>query len=83
MKSAKVIGINNDRDRNPVGTYNSNLIFNTRVYDVVFPYGAIQKYSANFIAEILYIQVYEEFHRYKLMDDISKHHNDKIVVING
>ena len=41
MQAATVIGRISDYDGNPVGTYNINPIVNTRVYDVMFPYGAI------------------------------------------
>ena len=51
MGAAKVIGKTTNSDGVPLGTYNSNPILNTRVYDVMFPDGSIQQYSANIIAE--------------------------------
>ena len=43
---------------------------NTRVYDVMFPYGAIQLYTAKQIAENIYTQCDEEGFRYQLMKNI-------------
>ena len=43
MQAAMVIGRITDYDGNPVGTYNINPIVNTQLYDVMFPYGAIQQ----------------------------------------
>ena len=47
MKAARVIGRATNNDGEPVGMYDSNPILNTRVYDVMFPDGSIQQYSAN------------------------------------
>ena len=49
MRSAKVVGRASDRDGMPIGEFNENPILNTRVYDVMFPDGNIQEYSANVI----------------------------------
>ena len=34
-----------------IGNHNKNLLLNTLVYDVEFPYSAVKKYAANVIAE--------------------------------
>ena len=54
MQAAKVIGRSTDIEGNPIGSYDPNPMLNTRVYDALFPDGAIQQYSANLIAESLY-----------------------------
>ena len=36
IRAAKVIGRSRDRDGNHIGTYDSNPILNSRVYDIVF-----------------------------------------------
>ena len=47
--SAKVIGQVKDNNGKVKGTYNKNLILDTRVYDVMFPEGAVYQYAANII----------------------------------
>ena len=68
MRSARVIGRATDANGIPVGTYNSNPVLNTRIFNVMFPDGNIQQYSANIIAENIYSQVDEEGYRYVLLD---------------
>ena len=60
-----------------------NKIVNTRVYGVMLPDVAIQKYSENFIWENLYRQVEKKGHRYKFMDEIVYHCKDKTMVTNN
>ena len=55
-------------------------MLNTRVYDVMFPDGAIQQYSANLIAESLYEHADEDGHRYQYMDSILDHKKTKEAV---
>ena len=42
------------------GQYNENPILDTRVYEVMFPNGVMQEYSANVIAENMWAQVEED-----------------------
>ena len=76
LQAGKVIDRATDADGNPAGEYHSNPILNTRVYDVQFPAGMIQQYSANIIAENLYSQVDEDGRRYTMLDDIVEYSND-------
>ena len=76
MQAARVISRAKDAEGKVIGTYNNNPILDTRVYDVMFPDGAVQQYSANIIAENLYSQVDEEGHRYQLMEGIVMHRRD-------
>ena len=43
-------------------------MLNTRVYDVMFPDGNVQQYSANVIAQSIYDSVDEDGHRHQLLD---------------
>ena len=76
MRAAKVIGRSRGPDGNAQGSYNTNPIINTRVYDVMFPDGAVQQYSANVIAENMMSQVDEDGHRYQMVDYIVDHRKD-------
>ena len=64
MQAAKVLGRSTVIEGNPIGTYDPNPMINTRVYDVMFPDGAIQQYSANLIVENLYDNADDDGHRY-------------------
>ena len=77
MKTARVVGRATGADGVPVGTYNSNPVLNTRVYDVMFPDGSIQQYSANVIAENIFNQVDEEGYRYIFLDEIVDYRKDE------
>jgi hypothetical protein len=73
MQSAKVIRRTKDAEGKLVGKYHRLPYLNTQVYDVAFPDGGIEQYSANVIAENIYSQVDDEGHRYQLLDDIVDH----------
>ena len=49
-----------DEDGKVIGEYNDMPIFNTKLYDVEFPGGAIKPYAANVIADNIYDQVDSE-----------------------
>ena len=57
MISAKMVIWVKDKDGKLKGTYKNNPILDTRVYDVMFPYGAVCQYAENIIAENMYSQV--------------------------
>ena len=80
MQAAKVISRAKDGDGNVIGEYNRNPILDSRVYDVMFPDGAVQQYSANVIAQNLYSQVDEEGFRYQLLDGILTHRKNEHAV---
>jgi hypothetical protein len=71
--SGKVIARKRDADGNPIGKANMNPILDTRVYDVEFPDGNVDKYAANIIAESMVAQVDDEGIQYLLMDEITDH----------
>ena len=79
-----------DKDGKVKGTYNKNPKLDTRVYDVMFPYGAVFQYVANIIAENMYSQVDSNCHHTLLLKEINDHRklamavhiDDKFVVSN-
>jgi hypothetical protein len=72
----KVIARKRDAHGNPIGRSAANPIFDTRIYQVEFPNGRIEEYSANIIAECLYSQVDHEGNQYLLLDKIIDHERD-------
>ena len=57
MSSSKLVSRVKDKYVKVKGTYNKNNTLDTRVYDVMFSYGAVCQYAANIIAENMYSQV--------------------------
>jgi hypothetical protein len=76
MRAARVIGRSKGPDGSVKGSFNTNPILNTRIYDVMFPDGAVQQYSANIIAENMLSQVDAEGYRYQMVDYIMDHRKD-------
>jgi len=76
MESATVINKSKDKDSNYIGTYNSNPIIDTTVYDVLFQDGTVSQYSTNIIAENVYSQKDEKGYRYRTLDHIYDHRID-------
>jgi hypothetical protein len=74
---AIVTGRKHDKDGNPIGTAHKNPIMDTRIYEVTFPDGHMEEYSANIIAQNLYSQLDDEGHWYQLLDEIVDHYKDK------
>jgi len=66
----KVVGRKRDANDNPIGVAYANPIFDTRLYQVQFPEGNVEEYSANVIAKNIYSQLDNEGHRYLLLDEI-------------
>ena len=61
---ATVLGPLKDAAGKEKGRYDSNPILNTRVYEVMFPDGAMKEYTANIIAENMWAGVDQEGHQY-------------------
>lgn len=70
MKPARVVGRSKDQNGNVIGSYDSNPMLNTMLYDVEFPDGAIREYGANVIADNMYSQVDHEGFAYNILDGI-------------
>ena len=76
MRSAKVIGRAKDFDGMDISSYNPNPLLDTRVYNVMFPDGAIEQYASNVIADNILNQVDDEGKHYQLFDKIVDHKTD-------
>ena len=76
ITKAKVVGRKRDADGNPIGRRNINPILDTREYEVEFPDGATDIFTANMIAENLYSQVDEEGNSYSVLNEITDHKKD-------
>lgn len=59
-----------------LGKRNQNPILDTREYEVVFPDGSTEIFTANTIAECLYSQVDEHGQEFQVMKEISDHKAD-------
>jgi len=70
MVLGKVTGRKRDLDGNPIGKDHSNPIFDTHLYQVQFPNGRVEEYSANIIAQNIYSELDTEGFRYILLDSI-------------
>jgi hypothetical protein len=55
----------------------TNPVFHTRLYQVQFPEGQVEEYSANIIAQNLYPQLDSEGHRFVLLEDIVDYKRDE------
>ena len=80
LKAATVTGRSLDPQGETVGTYHSNPMLNTMVYDVEFPDGQIKEYSANIIAENMYAQVDSSGNYMTMLDSIISHNKDSKAV---
>ena len=81
MQSGTVIGRAKNNDGNGQGRRDANPMLDTRIYDVMFPDGTVNKYATNIIAENMYSQVDTEGFQYQLMEEIIDHRvNDRAVL---
>ena len=77
-------GKKQDHDGKLIGTSNENPIINTALYNVENPDGHIAEYTANVIAEILYIQVEGYGYNYSILYEIARHRNtDDTIPMNS
>jgi hypothetical protein len=76
MQQAKVIQRSKSPSGDTVGTYDSNPLLNSILYDVEFPDGAIKEYSANIIAENMYSQIDSDGYSNTLLDSIIDYRSD-------
>ena len=73
---AKIIGRTKDPHGNPIGLRNDNPILDTRYYDVEFPDGSTDSFTANLIAENLFSQIDDEGRSYQILKDIVGHQSN-------
>ena len=73
---AKVIRRAVDDDGKIIGTFNSNPVLNTLMYEVEFPDGVVKEYAANVIAENILKQVDPNGRHSLVLDGIVGHRKD-------
>ena len=83
MKKAKVVVRSKYDYGNNIGTYDSNPMLNTMVYDVYIPDDTIRKYRANFIADNMYFQVDSEGIWHYVIYEILEFDKDTTAVQEG
>ena len=87
MKLIFDVGTNNERcetvvkrsqglDGRFIGRSYTNPLFDTHEYDKDFTDGTWDKYTANLIAENMYVQVDDKGHQFELLEDIQDHWKD-------
>jgi hypothetical protein len=69
-----------DNNGNPIGLRHSNPILDTREYEVEFPDGSIDVFTANTIAEAMYSQVDNDGHHHLIIKEIVDHTKDASAV---
>ena len=74
------MGLATDDEGDSIGEYDPNPMLNSRVYDVMFPDGEVQQYSANVIDQSIYDSADEDGQRYQLLVTIIGHMRLKEVV---
>jgi hypothetical protein len=77
---AKVTGCKRDAEGNPVGRRHNNPMLDSREYEVEFPDGATDVFTANTIAESMYSQIDGDGHTFLLMSEITDHKTDGTAV---
>jgi hypothetical protein len=76
FKRGEVIRRKRDHNGRPIGVRNTNPMLDTREYEVQFPDGSSQSYTAKIIAENIYSQVDEEGNMYSVFSEIIGHDKD-------
>lgn len=79
---ARVKGKARDADGNSIGTYNSNPILNTSVYEVEMPDGTTAELAANVIIENLFDEIDGEGYQYHHVQDILDHRKDESIAVS-
>jgi hypothetical protein len=67
IRDWKVVWYKRELDGNVKGRVNANSILDTRTYEIEFPDGSSDEYTANVIAENMYAQCDDEDNQYNLM----------------
>jgi hypothetical protein len=76
VKTGKVTGWKRGLDGVVRGKARANPILDTRTYNVEFPDGCSEEYTANVIAENMYAQCDEEGNQFLMIKDIVGHKTD-------
>jgi hypothetical protein len=73
IRSGKVVRRKRELDGTVRERVNANSMLDTRTYEIEFPDGRIDEYTANMIAENMYAQCDIEVRQFNLMEGISDH----------
>jgi hypothetical protein len=73
IRSGKVVQRRRDLDGTVRGRANASSMLDTRTYEIEFPDGRSDEYTANVIAHNMYVQCYIEVRQYNLMQGIVYH----------
>jgi hypothetical protein len=76
IRSGKVLRRKRELDDTARGRANANPMLDTRTYEIEFPDGRSDEYTANVIAENIYAQCDIEGRQYNLMEGIIDHRTD-------
>jgi hypothetical protein len=76
VQTGKVTGRKRGLDGMARGKESANPILDTRNYNVEFPDGRSEEYTANVIAENMYAQCDEERNQFLMLQDIVGHNTD-------
>jgi hypothetical protein len=77
IRTGKVMWHKRVLDGTVKGCANANAILDTRTYEIVFPDGRSDEYTANMIAENMYAQCDEDGNQLNIMECIVDHKNDR------
>ena len=77
MQTAKVIRRMKNDTGKVIGNYNDNPALDSRVYEVMFPDGVMQQYSANTIAQSLWENADPEGYQHQMLRMIVDHRHDE------
>jgi hypothetical protein len=80
IRSVKVMRRKRELDGTWKGRANANSILDSRTYEIEFPDGCSDEYTANVIAENMYSQCDEEGNQFNIMCCIIDHKKDGHVV---
>jgi hypothetical protein len=76
IRSGKVVRRKRELDGTVRGKADSNSMLNSRTYEIEFPDGRSDEYTANMIAENMYAQCDIEGRQYNIMEGIIDHTTD-------
>ncbi len=76
----RVVRRKRDADGNLTGRASSNLVLDTRTYEVEFDDGDVTKFTANMIAQAMYSQCDTDGNQYLLLDQLVDHQKDDTAI---
>ena len=82
LARGRVIRQKRDANGNPTGRANANPILDTRTYDIEFDDGDVTEFTANMIAQAMYVQCDINGNQYFLLDQLVDHQkNDTAITL--